>query len=90
MSREDEEKRLRIRLSLFAYAYEYQSNSLISDEEYDILSKKVDLEVKTGYRKMDNFFKKHFNPDSGMWIRKHPERHKLHWLYERVRRHFEG
>jgi hypothetical protein len=78
----DDEVRNRIRLSVAAYAYEYLSESLMSDEEFDKLSLKIQPEKKTGRVKLDNFFKKHFEPSTGMWIRKHPEKHKLKSLYE--------
>tara|TARA_B100000287_G_scaffold257047_2_gene241672 strand:+ start:375 stop:719 length:345 start_codon:yes stop_codon:yes gene_type:complete len=77
------EIRNRIRLSVAAYAYEIKDEPVMSDSDFDELSKKIDLDVSTGNRKMDNFFKKHFEPDTGMWIRKHPELDKLDWIYEK-------
>jgi hypothetical protein len=71
------ERRNRIRLSLFAYAYEFKNESLISDHEYDTLSRLINKSVKTGNKKLDKFFMTEFEPDTGMWIRKHPELDKL-------------
>lgn len=71
----------RIRLSIAAYSYEFKDESIMTDVEFDELSKKIDLSQKTGNRKMDNFFNKHFEPDTGMWIRSHPELKKLEYLY---------
>lgn len=72
----------RIRLSVAAYAYEFRDESFMSDAEFDALSKQIDPSVKTGNRKLDNFFKKHFVPDTGMWIRSHPELDKLSHIYD--------
>ena len=79
----NQEIRNRIRLSVAAYAYEYKDDSVMSDADFDELSKQIDVTVKTGNRKLDNFFKKHFQPDTGMWIRKHPERSKLDFIYKK-------
>ena len=54
---------------------------LMSDAEFDELALKINPEEKTGNRKLDNFFKKHFQPDTGMWIRVHPELGKLDYIY---------
>lgn len=77
------ERRNRIRLSVAAYAYEYKDDSIMSDAEFDALSYKIDVSVSTKSRKLDNFFKKHFEPCTGMWIRRHPEKNKLEWLYQK-------
>ena len=71
------EIRNRIRLSLAAYAYEYKDDPIMSDDEFDSLAKKINVDKSTGNRKLDNFFKKHFETDTGMWIRKHPELSKI-------------
>ena len=82
-NRVERETRLRIRLTIAAYAYEVESDSIISDHEFDDLCKKVDLTVKTGNRKMDNFFKKHFDPSTGQWIHNHPDQSTLQHLYKK-------
>ena len=53
----------------------------MSDAEFDDLAKYINIEEKTGNRKLDNFFKKHFQPDTGMWIHQHPEKQKLKHIY---------
>lgn len=78
----NQEIRNRIRLSVAAYAYEYLDKSVMTDAEFDELALKIKPEEKTGNRKMDNFFKKHFTTDTGMWIRKHPEIPKLDYIYK--------
>jgi hypothetical protein len=75
------QRRHRIRLSVFAYAYEFESESLISDGEYDRLSQMIDSNIKTGHKKLDKFFATEFEPDTGMWIRKHPELDKVRALH---------
>lgn len=75
------ETRNRIRLAVAAYAYECMNDSIMSDAEFDELSRNIDPSFKTGNRKLDNFFKKRFNADTGMWIHMHPEKHKLDYLY---------
>lgn len=76
------ERRTRIRLSLYAYAYEYESDSLVSDEKYDALSRTVNTSIVTGHPVLDKFFKEQFEPDTGMWITKHPELDKIKRTYE--------
>jgi hypothetical protein len=73
----------RIRLSVAAYAYEYLDESIMSDAEFDKMCREVDLKIDTGNKKMDNFFKKHFDPSTGQWIRKHPELNKIADRYTR-------
>ncbi len=73
----------RIRLSLAAYAYEFESDSIMSDHEFDEMSKLIDVNVSTGNKKLDAFFKREFNPCTGMWIRAHPEPLKLKRIYDR-------
>jgi hypothetical protein len=84
-SREEVERRTRIRLAVYAYAYEYEASPLISDGEYDELSKSVDLSVSTGNEALDKYFRESFEPDTGMWIRSHPELDRvkaLHYQYK--------
>nr|WP_319513385.1 hypothetical protein [uncultured Cohaesibacter sp.] len=78
------ERRNRIRLTLAAYAYEFMSNSIMSDAEFDDLSKKINPNETTGKRTLDRFFRDEFHPDTGMWIRSHPELDKVHALYVRL------
>ena len=79
----NQEIRNRIRLSVAAYAYEFKGDSIMSDHEYDELSRKINPNEKTGNDVMDKFFKTQFQPDTGMWIRWHPEVKKLDYLYNK-------
>lgn len=54
------------------------------DELYDRLCMEVDPKIGTGNRKLDTFFRKHFDPSTGMWVLKHPEQGKLEAIYQRV------
>jgi hypothetical protein len=79
----NQEIRNRIRLSVAAYAYEIDNNEIMSDSEFDKLAYSINVKEKTGNRKLDNFFRKHFKPDTGMWIHSHPEKNKIQALYEK-------
>jgi len=82
----ERQRRIRIRLSLAAYAYEFDDRSIMSDAEFDDLSNKVIPSIVTGHEVMDKFFKEEFDPDTGMWVRKHPELDKLKELYYTMRK----
>ena len=75
------ETRRRIKLSIWAYAYEFKSHSLVDDFIYDMESYTVDLSVSTGNIVMDAWFICNFEPDTGMWIHKHPELGRIAELY---------
>ena len=88
----EKERRNRIRLSLAAYAYEFQSESIISDGEFDKLCLQINPNVSTienshdekqiqRYTILDKFFKEEFSPDTGQWIHKHPELDSVARLY---------
>ena len=79
----NQEIRNRIRLSVAAYAYEFMNDIIMSDHDYDQLSLQINPQEKTGNELMDKFFKTHFKPDTGMWIRAHPEIKKLEYLYKK-------
>jgi len=79
------ERRRRIRLAVAAYAYEIMDDPIMSDHDFDRLSEQVETHVSTGNRRLDKFFKDHFEPASGMWVRKHPDLTALHRTYERLK-----
>jgi hypothetical protein len=83
MTEVNPEIRNRIRLAVAAYAYEYCHDSIMSDHEFDELSLKIDPEAMTGDTKLDDYFKKHFEPATGMWVRQHPDKQGLRTAYER-------
>lgn len=69
--RVEQERRNRILVSVYAYAYEFDDSALVSDAEYDRLARTIDTSIATGHP-LDQFFKQHYSPDTGMWIRHHP------------------
>lgn len=81
----NKEVQRRIRVSLAALAYEIYNNEveIMSDAEYDAMCKEINVNTPTGNNKLDIFFKEHFTPNTGQWIYKHPEIHKLHWMYQK-------
>ena len=86
------EIRRRIALSVAAYAYEFSDNPIISDDEYDELSKLINPNMITCYGERDNsvidaYFSSHFTEYSGQWIRRHPDLDGIKHIYER---HYEG
>ena len=79
----EKQVRLRIKLSVAAYAYEKCDESIMSDAEFDKQCLLVDPSIETGNKKLDNFFKKKFDPSTGQWIHKHPELDKIAELYKK-------
>lgn len=81
MVRFNPEIRNRIRVAVAAYAYEIENDSIMSDADFDELSRKIDPEVQTGNRDLDHFFWSEFTPETGMWIHQHPEIEGLRRIY---------
>ena len=79
------EIRNRIRLSLAAYEYElgpFKCNGVdLPDGVWDRLALSIRPEIATGHKVMDEFFREVFSPDTGCWVRRHPELDKLATLY---------
>lgn len=75
------EVRRRIILSVAAYSYEYENDSIMSDADFDRMSLEVNSKMKTGNSRMDRFFRNNFDPDTGQWIRKHPELNRIKQIY---------
>lgn len=73
----ERERRRRIQVAVWAWAYEVHDVSLVSDHVFDATCRQIDPKISTKNRKLDNFFKKHFGPDTGQWVHKHPETAKL-------------
>ncbi len=74
---EETERRHRIQVAVWAYAYEFLNTSLVSDARFDETAKLLDVNVSTGNKKLDRFFKTHFADCTGQWVHKHPEKNKL-------------
>jgi hypothetical protein len=80
-SRDEVERRNRISLSVAAYAYEFHADSIMSDDEYDQLALEITPGRPTGHPVLDDFFRRSFSPDTGMWVRNHPELERLAAVY---------
>ena len=76
------ERHRRILVSVWAYAYEFESVSLVSDARFDQVCYLINPAIETGRPLLDDFFKRQFQPDTGMWIHHHPELDKVRRLYE--------
>lgn len=83
MTTVSEERRNRIKLSVAAYAYEIDSNSIMSDGDFDSLCLKINVDIDTGNTLLDTFFRDEFNPSTGQWIHKHPELDGIRKIYEK-------
>lgn len=83
MTTVSEEIRNRIKLSVAAYAYEMDSNSIMSDGDFDSLCLKINVDTDTGNTLLDTFFRDEFNPSTGQWIHKHPELEGIRNIYEK-------
>jgi hypothetical protein len=78
------ERRRRIIVSVAAWAYENNMKPIMSDGEYDALASSVNPNIATGNHRLDAFFKRHFDPSTGMWVHKHPNMEELAGIYYRV------
>jgi len=81
-SEAEKETRNRIKLSVYAYAYEMQSDSLISDGDFDKMCLDINPQLATGNEEIDKFFKEEFNPSTGQWIHKHPNLNRIAEIYK--------
>lgn len=76
------ETRRRIKLAVWAYAYEFEEG-VVPDYVFDVEAYQVDLSVHTDRLDLDFWFIANFEPDTGLWIHRHPELDKIRKLYER-------
>lgn len=84
-TRVEEEIWMRIRLTMAAYAYEFDATSIMTDEEYDAMSLRIDLSIDTGRPYLDEFWRREFRTYTGQWIHKHPELDRVKWRYESLK-----
>ena len=78
------ERRNRIAVALWAYAYEVRHTSLVPDSVFDEWALRIRPDMQTGRPGLDAFFRQEFSPHTGMWVHKHPEKHKLDALFTRT------
>jgi hypothetical protein len=73
----DPETRNRIRVAVAAYAYEIENDPIISDAEFDALCLAINPQVDTGNPVTDKFFREEFDPNTGSWVHRHPNKEGL-------------
>lgn len=78
-------RRDRIRIAVAAWAYEHNHKPSMSDGDYDALSERVHSHrnVSTGNHRLDRFFQRSFDPDTGLWVHRHPNIAGLENIYAR-------
>lgn len=88
------ERRNRIKLAIAAYSYEMESDSIMSDGDFDKLCLQINPKMSTvsdvtdpkqikRYKKLDKFWVEEFEPDTGQWIHKHPELELVKQTYQK-------
>lgn len=89
------ERRNRIKISVAAYAYEIMNQPIMSDAEFDALALQINPLINTVYLPasndqlvkrilLDQFFRTHYTPHSGMWVRLHPDLDGLANYYHKI------
>jgi hypothetical protein len=73
----DPEIRNRIRVAVAAYAYEVENDPILSDAEFDALCLTINPEADTGNPDTDKFFREEFDPNTGSWVHRHPNKEGL-------------
>lgn len=73
----EKERWRRIMLAVWAYGYEVESRPLVDDATFDYHAFEVNLSIDTGRPDLDEFFREHYDPNTGMWVWKHPEFEKV-------------
>ncbi len=94
------EIRRRIRVAVWAYAYEIDAANMdkpddertpvASDADYDRECLLVRPEMDTGNVVLDKFFREEFDPSTGLWVHKHPDKPGLERLAARMRKRQAG
>lgn len=70
---EEIETRNRIMVAAASYAYEVEGDPIMSDRDFDTLCGRINLLTVTTNPAMDKWFRENFQPDTGMWVHKHPD-----------------
>lgn len=81
------EVRRRIQISVAAFAYEFENNPIMGDDLFDWFAGRICKNVGTCHPILDEFFKVHFSPMTGMWIHQHPDLKGIRRIYERSADH---
>ena len=83
---EERERKRRIDIAAWAYAYEIDNDPLVDDATFDRECELVNLSIRTGNKKLDDYFCKHFQPHTGQWIHKHPNKSGIAHIVELKRK----
>lgn len=75
----------RIMVTVWAYAYEFHDDPLVDDETFDRIASEIDLTKSTKRPDLDAWFRKNFDPSTGMWVRSHPELNLVEAKYQRLK-----
>lgn len=73
-------------MAVAAFAYEIENDPIMSDDEFDELASTINPSRPTGNPSLDQFFYRHFNPYTGMWIRLHPDLDGLRRIWHKYYR----
>lgn len=82
------ETRNRIRVAVAAFAYEVENDPIISDAEFDRLAASIRPTVLTGNTRLDWFFLTQFDPSTGQWVHRHPDKPGLARTLKMIRPRF--
>lgn len=74
-------------VALAAYTYEIGEVEIMSDETFDRLCSEIDLSITTNRPDLDKWFKKHFSPNTGQWIHKHPDLPRIRNMFYIMKRY---
>lgn len=77
------ETKRRINICVWAFAYQFLNQPLVPDSVFDVECMMVDLNINTSRPDMDSWFRKNFQPYTGIWIYSHPELDKIADLYRK-------
>lgn len=80
------ETRRRILVAAWAYAYEVDGVSLVDDATWDREASLIDLSINTTRPDLDKWFRDHFDPSTGMWVRNHPDQDGLRRTVDLLKR----
>lgn len=82
----EQERRNRILVAVAAWAYEEHNSSFMSDASFDALALSIRPKMRTGNKALDAFFLREFDPCTGQWVHKHPDKAGLERLWRRYYR----
>lgn len=82
----ERETKNRVHVAAAAYAYEVEGQPVMSDAEWDDLAKSIDLSIDTTRPEIDKWFRREFQPHTGSWVHRHPDKAGLRRVLAAMRR----